>query len=422
MDARTRGSPFRSFAAVIATLSDHRRGATAGHSALARRSGGLTPQPSWPSAVSADGSVVVGRAWSPEGFQAFRWTRKTGMVGLGDLPGGGKMDSAAWGVSADGSVIVGQAESDLGHEAFIWTAGTGMVGLGDLPGGFFRSFAASVSDDGLVIGGTASSDKANAEAFIWTVQSGMIGLGDLPGGDVLSTVIALDAAGSCALGTSSSALGKEPFLWTQQTGMVGLGLVPGQQHTTPTDLSLGGETVVGLSQSDGDEWAYGFRWTSSGGYESLADLPGGEPESQGLTVSDDGGVIGGRAWNELGTVATLWMDPASPIELKEYLLSEYQLDASEWYFSDIMAMSGDGRTLTGVGSFKGAPYQGIHAWVVIPGADCYGDCTQDGALDLFDFLCFVNLFNAGDPFADCTEDQTLDLFDFLCFVNAFNQC
>jgi hypothetical protein len=54
------------------------------------------------------------------------------------------------------------------------------------------------------------------------------------------------------------------------------------------------------------------------------------------------------------------------------------------------------------------------------GEECAPDCTGDGALDLFDFLCFVNLFNAGDELADCTGDGVRDLFDFLCFVNLFN--
>jgi hypothetical protein len=53
-------------------------------------------------------------------------------------------------------------------------------------------------------------------------------------------------------------------------------------------------------------------------------------------------------------------------------------------------------------------------------AACYPDFTDDGTLDLFDFLAYVNTFNADDPGADCTGDGVLDLFDFLCFVNAFN--
>lgn len=53
--------------------------------------------------------------------------------------------------------------------------------------------------------------------------------------------------------------------------------------------------------------------------------------------------------------------------------------------------------------------------------DCYPDFTGDGALDLFDFLQFVNEFNEPADRADCTEDGGYDLFDFLCFVNSFNQ-
>jgi hypothetical protein len=51
---------------------------------------------------------------------------------------------------------------------------------------------------------------------------------------------------------------------------------------------------------------------------------------------------------------------------------------------------------------------------------CYADCDQSGGLDLFDFLCFTNAFNSGDPYADCDGSGGLDLFDFLCFTNAFN--
>lgn len=50
---------------------------------------------------------------------------------------------------------------------------------------------------------------------------------------------------------------------------------------------------------------------------------------------------------------------------------------------------------------------------------CPADCDGDGSLSLFDFLCFQNLFAAGDPGADCDGDGSLSLFDFLCFQNAF---
>ncbi|MFG0285152.1 MAG: GC-type dockerin domain-anchored protein [Phycisphaerales bacterium JB039] len=50
---------------------------------------------------------------------------------------------------------------------------------------------------------------------------------------------------------------------------------------------------------------------------------------------------------------------------------------------------------------------------------CYADCDGSGELDLFDFLCFQNMFAMGDPYADCDESGALDLFDFLCFQNEF---
>jgi hypothetical protein len=49
------------------------------------------------------------------------------------------------------------------------------------------------------------------------------------------------------------------------------------------------------------------------------------------------------------------------------------------------------------------------------------DMNNDGMLDLFDFLEFVNLFNAQDPGADFTGDGIFDLFDFLTFFNVFNK-
>lgn len=54
------------------------------------------------------------------------------------------------------------------------------------------------------------------------------------------------------------------------------------------------------------------------------------------------------------------------------------------------------------------------------GPGCYPDCNGDKTLDLFDFLCFVNDFNANGAYSDCDGNASHDLFDFLCFVNTFN--
>jgi hypothetical protein len=57
--------------------------------------------------VSADGSVVVGES----AYRVFRWTRATGLSGLGEL---GNLPGEARCVSGDGSVVVGNRGGALG--------------------------------------------------------------------------------------------------------------------------------------------------------------------------------------------------------------------------------------------------------------------------------------------------------------------
>ncbi|MBX3376388.1 MAG: hypothetical protein KF678_05230 [Phycisphaeraceae bacterium] len=137
--------------------------------------------------VSGDGSIVVGASsFGAQETQAFRWTSTGGMQGLGYLPSPTWLTkySIADAVSADGQVIVGRSRSNNsqnGLEGFRWTQATGMVGLGDLPGGSFQSFAFAANADGSVIVGMATIEGAPgpfgpgsaSRAFIWDAQNGM---------------------------------------------------------------------------------------------------------------------------------------------------------------------------------------------------------------------------------------------------------
>jgi hypothetical protein len=79
-------------------------------------------------------------------------------------------------------------------------------------------------------------------------------------------------------------------------------------------------------------------------------------------------------------------------------------------------------SLYAVGSFNrvdGIPSSNM-AVLECDEAPCPADCNADGALDLFDFLCFVNHYNTHDPAADCTAEGDFDFFDFVCFINLFN--
>ncbi len=53
--------------------------------------------------------------------------------------------------------------------------------------------------------------------------------------------------------------------------------------------------------------------------------------------------------------------------------------------------------------------------------DCPVDCNDDGIVNIVDFLCFLNYYNASDPAADCNDDGIVNTLDFLCFLNAYNE-
>jgi glucose/arabinose dehydrogenase len=60
---------------------------------------------------------------------------------------------------------------------------------------------------------------------------------------------------------------------------------------------------------------------------------------------------------------------------------------------------------------------------MVPG--CWANCdgsTQEPALNVLDFNCFLNAFSAGDCWANCdgsTQEPTLNVLDFNCFLNRF---
>ena len=248
-------------------------------------------------AVSGDGTVIAGFAGGPSGFEAFRWTSASGMVGLGDLSGGG-FSSRAFGISDDGKVIVGRGTSASGQEAFRWTAGAGMVGLGDLPGGIFSSTAYGVNADGSVVVGYGFN-ASGQEAFRWTAAGGMVGLGDLPGGVHKSIATDVSADGSVVVGRGTTDDGFEAFRWTESEGMVGLGDLPGgANNSSASAVSGNGAIIVGLGKTAAGNEV--FRWSQSQGMQSLNTLLKAEGvpldgyDLYGVHgISDDGTIIVG---------------------------------------------------------------------------------------------------------------------------------
>ncbi|UYV11595.1 MAG: hypothetical protein NCW75_09825 [Phycisphaera sp.] len=63
---------------------------------------------------------------------------------------------------------------------------------------------------------------------------------------------------------------------------------------------------------------------------------------------------------------------------------------------------------------------GLAGGAALATPECPADIDGDGALTIFDFLGFQNLFDAGDLAADFDGDGALTIFDFLEFQNQFD--
>ncbi len=242
--------------------------------------GSLGGDYTYPFAVSADGSVIVGQSDnSSNQGRAFRWTTG-GMTNLGTLGGN---YSFARAVSADGSVVVGYSyDASSQGRAFRWTAGV-MTDLGTLGGDY--SDARAVTADGSVVIGYAYNASNQGRAFRWTAGV-MTDLGTL-GGD-FTNAYAFSADGSVVVGYSRISSGQEhAFRWTSGV-MTDLGTLGGD-YSYAQDISADGSVVVGNASNSSNQ-GRAFRWTA-GGMTDLGTLGG--DYSDATAVSADGSVVVG---------------------------------------------------------------------------------------------------------------------------------
>lgn len=232
------------------------------------------------SGVSSDGSVLAGGSastLSPSLAEAYRWTESTGLLGLGVFPAGQSPATVPWSLSADGTTVVGWAFTGNGQEAFRWTEIEGLVAMGDLPEGIFSSQATGVSADGSVIVGLGHNPGTTT--FRWTAATGMQDLGRPPGGNY-SLARGVSGNGSVVVGEAGVANQRVPMIWNEENGMrnlidvlEGLGLadeIAGWSLEQATAISADGLTVVGSGYNPAGEQE---AWIAYLGEPSVVEIP-----------------------------------------------------------------------------------------------------------------------------------------------------
>ncbi|MCI0365054.1 MAG: hypothetical protein L0219_14345 [Phycisphaerales bacterium] len=394
--------------------------------------GGSAHSEAW--GVSADGSTVVGASIISGNiifggtYAAFRWTASTGLVDIYNLGGIGTI-CRGYGVNAEGSVVVGMADygvmSSTGIVAFIWSEATGVIEIGDLPGGTYASLSAArgISADAAIIAGQGESEFGPEPFRFTTADFTFFGLGDLKGGAFGGSAFGISADGTTIVGSSVSTDGTQAFRWTESEGIVPLGYLPTVEGVVPFSeayaASADGSVVVGLSRSLASAQAgwEAFRWTAEGGMEGLGDLPGGAVLSSAFATTANGQIIVGRA-GVLGFCspfgcqtdgrAFIW-DAQHGLRDLTIVLTDLGIDLTGWELIEARGISANGQFIVGTGFNPAGEVEAWHADIGPP--PVFGDINGDGDVNVEDLLAIISAWGPCPPIfpPDCPPDLNGDV-------------
>lgn len=158
------------------------------------------------SAISADGRTIVGFFEDPRhgNRRPVRW-----FAGKTQLFAGANTPGEATAVSSDGSKIVGQAFNQYSGYAFYYTSKGGLGSLGTVSENQFdQSVANAVADNGITVGWSGDPFGGGIQAFIWRPGMKMQSLQKylqkrgvlIPSGISLTSALAISADGSTIVG------------------------------------------------------------------------------------------------------------------------------------------------------------------------------------------------------------------------------
>ena len=158
--------------------------------------------------VSLDGETITGTIyWSASVYEGYVLSKQHGLETIGHVPGSNRSfgDRLSW----DGEVMLTAIMAPWGQEGARWTRKTGLEALGDLPGGAIFSNLGRCSRDGRVGVGRATPTFDTPSAARWTEGSGWQDLGGAGAG------FGISGDGWVAVGVS----GNDAMVWNPIDGM-----------------------------------------------------------------------------------------------------------------------------------------------------------------------------------------------------------
>jgi uncharacterized membrane protein len=327
------------------------------------------------SGLSADGSVAAGTNFD----EYFIWSANAGLTGIGgQVPGGGIGGQAR--ISDDGTRVSGTTFNaatgffEMSYYDVTSSTWTPLGGIGAFcPGGpgDETSSGWGISNDGTSVVGLGWFDFCGpAHAIQWTESSGMTS-------DLGSTVMdrssranGVNADGSVVVGWQDRMDGfRQGAVW--DGGVQTIVETPsGDPASEAQDVDAAGEWVVGLGGfATADE---AWRWSAATGLEQLGmDCPGCFlPRGFATGISNDGSVIVGfnREFPFGRTVPFVWTEATGMVNLNDFIAAQ-GIDTGGFDLTQPFTISGDGRSIGGIGTPPGGFFPSDGFVVTLPAPD-----------------------------------------------------
>lgn len=311
--------------------------------------------------LSSNGQYIAGQRSA--GGVAVRWG-PSGVTQIGHLGSPSVfVQSSASSASNNGEVVVGvsQVPNDqpAGYVPFYWTEAGGIVRV---PQGVQPRYSTRVSGNGSMLVGAFQSyvvARYQIGAAAPQVLSGLVGRNgettgvSLTGDTIAGFVSRTDVPSS-----------KEAFVWNSDSGVTFLPhLSVADKNTLAEDVSSNGQVVVGYSTVLGSE-TRAFRWTASGGMQSLGTLPG-DIYSFATAVSADGQVVVGGSRVPGDDKGFIWTPHWGMLSVKDYA-AHFGLDLTGWTLFRVTDVSDDGLAFSMQGRTPQNQLVGVVLYVPTP--------------------------------------------------------
>jgi len=244
-----------------------------------------------PTAVSADGSTVVGRQVSFSDQQAVRWSLADGLTVL-PLPAEFPYNASPTQVSDDGSIVYGTAQvrftrptwdlyilgeipnpdfDDIYYfgdpvAVFRWQSGVSSV-LPAWTSAPLASYLQDISADGLTVAGSIAGSPT-----VWSESTGTVQPTSLPAPFFAAMVSKVSADGSTAVGDFfTERFGqRHAFRWTQGEKLQPLTDMT-ESYSDTLAISADGQLVLGRYDKQVENLAYTFVWSVDNGMQPLTE-------------------------------------------------------------------------------------------------------------------------------------------------------